>query len=548
MRKKNSFRLDELDVLTRNDFVAFSQKCFQILNPNTRYLHNGHIEVIASALEECRRGQLRRLAINVPPRSLKSHLTSICFVVWLLGHNPSASIICVSYAQDLADTLATACRTIMLSEWYQRVFPHTRLASRRQAIHDLVTTSKGGRFATSLGGVMTGRGADFVLIDDPLKPEEALSSVQRQNVNDWYDHTLVSRLNNKLTGCIIIIMQRLHEDDLVGHVTQQGGWRLLKFPAIAEEEENHIIETPYGHKTFHRNVGEALHPEREPLYVLAQLRESMGEYNFYGQYQQAPAPMDGGLVKLGWFKSYKPEELPAKPSQIIQSWDTANKPGELCDYSVCTTWEVHGKKLYLVDVFRQRLDYPSLKRAVLERRARYKPQVILIEDKASGTQLIQELLNESIYEVKRYESRMDKIMRLHSVTSTIENGFVHLPEKADWLPAYLHELPVFPNGKFDDQVDSTSQALDWFKSSTAQFGVLEWFNRELQQLANPQRTLESLIGTRCQKCEIGNLSRSHGRVLRCQHCGEQTSLESVEIYRGPTRGEILGNNPWLGRR
>ena len=497
-----------MDVLTRNDFVAFSQKCFQILNPNTRYLHNGHIEVIASALEECRRGQLRRLAINVPPRSLKSHLTSICFVVWLLGHNPSASIICVSYAQDLADYPRHR-----LSNYHViRVVPTSlspyRLASRRQAIHDLVTTSKGGRFATSLGGVMTGRGADFVLIDDPLKPEEALSSVQRQNVNDWYDHTLVSRLNNKLTGCIIIIMQRLHEDDLVGHVTQQGGWRLLKFPAIAGRRESHHRDALWS-QNFSPKRGEALHPEREPLYVLAQLRESMGEYNFYGQYQQAPAPMDGGLVKLGWFKSYKPEELPAKPSQIIQSWDTANKPGELCDYSVCTTWEVHGKKLYLVDVFRRRLDYPSLKRAVLERRARYKPQVILIEDKASGTQLIQELLNESIYEVKRYESRMDKIMRLHSVTSTIENGFVHLPEKADWLPAYLHELSVFPNGKFDDQVDSTSQALDWFKSSTAKFGVLEWLNRELQQLANPQRTLESFIGTRSQKCEeSGNLSRS----------------------------------------
>jgi hypothetical protein len=204
--------------ILKNDFVSFVERSFYELNPETTYLPNWHIELIAAALEECRMGKSTRLIINVPPRSLKSHMASIAFVAWLLGQNPTAQIICASYAQDLADKLAGDCRSLMMSQWYQELFPATRLATRRPAVNDFMTTEKGTRLATSVGGVLTGRGADFIIIDDPLKPDEALSEVQRRNVNDWYDHTLISRLNDKRTGCIILIMQRLHEDDLVGHV------------------------------------------------------------------------------------------------------------------------------------------------------------------------------------------------------------------------------------------------------------------------------------------------------------------------------------------
>jgi hypothetical protein len=167
-------------------------------------------------------------------------MVSIAFPAWLLAKNPTAEIICASYAQDLADKLAGDSKSLLMAEWYQELFPGTRLAARRSAVHDFMTTEKGVRLATSVGGVLTGRGGDFIIIDDPLKPDEALSEVQRRNVNDWYDHTLISRLNDKRTGCIILIMQRLHEDDLVGHVLEQSGWRLLKFPAIAEETK-HIL-------------------------------------------------------------------------------------------------------------------------------------------------------------------------------------------------------------------------------------------------------------------------------------------------------------------
>jgi hypothetical protein len=250
--------------LLRRDLYAFTQRSFYELNPTTPFIPNWHMEVVASALEACRRGEITRLIINQPPRSLKSVTASVAFVAYLLGHDPTAQIICASYGQDLANKHALDTRTIMASSWYQSLFPRTRLSSQRQALQELMTSLQGFRLATSVGGVLTGRGANYIIIDDPLKPEEALSDTSRRAANEWFDHTLYSRLNDKRKGCIILIMQRLHEDDLVGHVLGLEPWTIIRLPAIAEVDERHEIRTPYGIQLFERFAGEALHPEREP--------------------------------------------------------------------------------------------------------------------------------------------------------------------------------------------------------------------------------------------------------------------------------------------
>ena len=375
---------DGYKVLLRQDMYAFIERSFRELNPQTEFLPNWHIEVIAAELEKCHSGETKRLIINVPPRSLKSHCASIAFPAFLLGHNPSTQIICASYGQQLADKLASDCRSLMMSDWYRNLFPRTRLAAGRQALNDFMTTRNGVRLSTSVGGILTGRGADLIIIDDPLKPDEALSDTQRKAVNEWYDHTLLSRLNDKNRGCIVLIIQRLHEDDLVGHVLKNEGWRTLRFPAIAEQDECHLIQTPYGPREFRRTTGEALHSAREPVAVLEQLRHMLGEYNFAGQYQQAPAPRGGGMIKAEWFGTYAANP-PTKFGWTFQSWDTANKPTELSDFSVCTTWGAKDKHLYLINVHRKRLGYPELKRAVKELAEAFEPRTILIEDKSSGT-------------------------------------------------------------------------------------------------------------------------------------------------------------------
>jgi len=347
-----------------------------------------------------------------------------------------------------------------MSAWYKQLF-RTRLAER-SVVHDFMTMDLGTRMATSVGGVLTGRGADLIIIDDPLKPDEALSESRRKAVNDWYDNTLLSRLNDKAKGCILIIMQRLHQEDLIGHVLEQEPWDVLSFPAIAERDESFVIEGPLGTSFFTRKEGEALDPERETLAMLAGIRERMGEYNFSSQYQQNPIPLGGAMVKTEWLLYYEQGELPARFDIIIQSWDTANKSTELSDYSVCTTWGRANGKLYLLHVFRRRLNYPDLKRQVMELARRYNANRILIEDKASGTQLIQDMQAEHVFGITPYQPLPgnDKIIRLHAQTAWFENGLVFLPRIAPWLADYVTEITGFPGTKYDDQVDSTTQALD----------------------------------------------------------------------------------------
>ncbi|HYL33441.1 MAG TPA: phage terminase large subunit [Stellaceae bacterium] len=457
---------DEYQSVLKHDFMSFIERAFYELNAQTPFLPAPHIEVIAAKLEACRSGKIRRLIINLPPRHFKSHCASVAFPAWVLGHDPAAQLICVSYGQELADKFARDTRSIMLSAWYRRLFP-TRLADRH-AVYDFVTTRQGTRMATSVGGVLTGRGADIIIIDDPIKPEDALSAPRRTSANEWYDHSLLSRLNDKANGCIIIIMQRLHQVDLVGHVLEQGDWEVLSFPAIAEKDETHVIETIFGRSAFKRTTGDVLHPEREPRAILEAIRRTIGEYNFSCQYQQNPMPLGGAMIKQDWLKSYASGEEPAHFDEIIQSWDTANKASELSDFSVCTSWGIKNDFCYLLHVFRARLNYPDLRRKVKELAEHFHADTVVIEDKASGTQLIQDLKSDGVFCVEPYEPApgSDKIMRLHAQTAIFEGGRVLLPSEAGWLGDYVNELTGFPGTRYDDQVDSTAQALDYMRKSS----------------------------------------------------------------------------------
>jgi predicted phage terminase large subunit-like protein len=214
------------------------------------------------------------------------------------------------------------------------------------------------------------------------------------------------------------------------------------------------------------------------------IRSTLGEYNFAGQYQQAPAPFGGGLVKDAWFRYYETSELPTRFEQIVQSWDTANKATELSDYSVCTTWDVKDKHFYLLNVLRKRLDYPSLKRAVWEQYRAFDANVILIEDRASGTQLIQELVHEGLYAVTRYVPERDKVIRLHAQTGAIENGFVHVPKQAHWLPEYLQELTTFRHQSMT--IKSTPHRSFWIGA-----GVALWVGDGSNIIAACRRASES---------------------------------------------------------
>jgi predicted phage terminase large subunit-like protein len=476
---------EEFDAITRLDFNVFVERVFAELNGAEPYLDNWHISFQCSELEAVRRGETRRLAIALPPRNLKSILTSVAYVAWLLGHDPATKIICASYGQQLADDLARDCRQVMRSDWYRALFPGTRLKSDRQSINFFETTEGGSRQSTSVGGVLTGFGADVIIVDDPTKPEEALSEVERAKANHWLSHTLVTRLNDKVNGRIILVMQRLHEADMIGFFLGLGDAKLVSFPAVAQEDEDLEWSIPFGTRHHHRGEGEALHPEREPLIALEMLRTAMGSRMFSAQYLQMPAPPGGSIVKPEWFQHYDPSNQPEYDS-VFQSWDTASKGSQLSDYSVCTTWGRRGRQLYLLHVLRKRLEYPDLKRAVVEQARLWGAKKVLIEDASSGQSLLQDLKNDNFYSVEAVKPQRDKVMRLNSVTAAIENGQVFVPTQASWLEDYLHELMMFPAGRYDDQVDSTSQALSnalIFRSpGSAWLEVIdEWMRQKAQE-------------------------------------------------------------------
>ena len=477
----------EMAAIYRQDLSSFIQSAFLELNPQTKYLHNWHIDLIAHKLMQVERGEIKRLIINMPPRNLKSICGSVAFPAWLMGRNPAKKIICASYASDLAIKLATDCRQVMLSPWYQDTFPHTRLSATRTAVQDFATTQRGGRMAVSTGGGITGRGADILIIDDPLKPDEAVSDVTRKNINDWFDATAYTRLDSKRHGAIVIIMQRLHLDDLVGHVLEKGAWEVVNLPAIAEEDAQFEYCTLFGLATVMRQTGEALHPARESLETLGLIRENLGEFAFAGQYQQSPVPLGGGMIKEEWIHTYDLQRLPASFEMIVQSWDTASKTHQFADYSACVTLGLKNKILYVLDVYRARLDFPNLKRVVIEKHQQYKPHHLLVEDAASGTALIQELKEHQIYSVKAIKPQGDKQTRLFAQQSIFESGRIQFPYGAHWLPDCAKELTAFPYCKHDDQVDAMTQALGFMRERLDEPGILGYYREEVEKLRKEGR-------------------------------------------------------------
>jgi predicted phage terminase large subunit-like protein len=501
--------LSEYRALLRNDPCGFIHRSFLELNPQTRFEMNWHIEILAAKLEAVRRGEITRLIINLPPRHLKSHVVTIAAVAWFLGHNPSKQILCASYSQDLSNKFARECRKLIESPFYRSLFD-TRLSQVRHAVEEFETTQGGYRLSTSVAGGLTGRGADIIIVDDPLKADEALSEVCRTAVNDWFDNTLYTRLNNKETSAIILIMQRLHGDDLTGHVLEQEGWEVVSFPAIAEQDETYEFSTPFGHRRITRRAGEILHPARESEITLKQIRATIGEYNFAAQYQQSPEPASGIFLKTNWLKYYTPEERPDRFDLVYQSWDTANKVTELSDFSVCVTLGLKDDRVFVLDVFRRKLEFPDLKRMVRELAGLHHASTVLIEDKASGTQLIQELRYEGLSSVSAVHPEGDKLMRFMAQTPKFEGGFVYLPTAVPWLHDFVREITSFPNAKFDDQADAIAQALKWLtdRKNSPGWAYLEWGRREMKKLASATKTRVRMRATTCLSSHLVLLSGS----------------------------------------
>ena len=448
-----------LIAVLRTDFVAFVHKVFNEICPGDKFLSNWHIEAICHHLELALSGQSPRLIINMPPRYLKSIIASVAFPAWLLGKDPTLRVICVSYSDELARKFSRDFRRVVEAPWYRQVFPQTILNPQKISESEIVTTKNGFRLATSIGGTLTGRGGNIIIIDDPMKPIDSESEAERKRVNEWFDSTLISRLDDKVRGIIVVVMQRLHQLDLTGYLLEKPGWNHLSLPAIALMNQS----IPIGHgRIYNREEGEVLHAKREPFEVVERRRLEVSGRIFSAQYQQDPVPAEGAMIKVASIK-YSPAGFSPESSDLTyQSWDIAAKAGTGNDYSVGTTWVTRGNEIHLADVRRVRLEFPDLLKEIQAYAKLHSPKAVLIEDANTGTAVIQSMNQQTNENVIPIKPSLEKRVRVGQASVMFEAGRVYLRANADWHADYLSELLAFPNGRFDDQVDSTSQFLNWW--------------------------------------------------------------------------------------
>lgn len=451
-----SCTLAEVDKeLAQRSLREFARQCWHVVEPATPYVHGWHLDAICDHLEAVTLGQIRNLLINMPPRHMKSLAVSVFWPCWVWAIAPSTRWLFSSYAQSLSVRDSLKCREVIRSPWYQANWGSVfSLKDDQDQKMRFENDRTGYRIATSVGGSATGEGGDYLIADDPHNVKEAESTAVRTSVLDWWDRVMSTRGNDPRTVRKVIVMQRVHDADLSGHVLAQGGWDHLCLPA---EYEPRVHVTSIGWSDPRKGEGDPLWPERFGVQQIADLKRSLGSYATAGQLQQRPSPAGGGIWQRAWWKRYAAK--PAKFDEVIQSWDMAFKDLTSSDFVVGQVWGRVGADCYLLDQVRARLDFPATIQAVKDLSVKWPTALAkLVEDKANGTAVIA-TLRTKLPGLIAINPQGGKESRAQAVSAVIESGNVFIPESAPWASDFIEECSSFPNGAHDDQVDACSQAL-----------------------------------------------------------------------------------------
>jgi predicted phage terminase large subunit-like protein len=422
------------------------------------FIDGRHHKIMAKKFEEIAEGKCKRLIVNMPPRHTKSEFASYLLPAWYLGKFPDRKIIQTSNTAELAVGFGRKVRNLVGSEQYARIFPDVSLRADSKAAGRWSTNANGDYFAIGVGGTVTGKGADLLIIDDPHSEQEAAIAATNPEVYDkvyeWYGSGPRQRLQPG--GAIVIIMTRWSKRDLVGKIIKSSierdgeEWDIVEFPAILPS-------------------GNSLWPEFWPIKELLALKNELPVSKWNAQYMQSPTSEEGAMVKREWWRIWEKED-PPQCDFIIQSWDTAFTKNERSDYSACTTWGVfylnenpEDPNIILLDAHKERLEFPELKAKALEMYKEWEPDAFVIEAKAAGSPLIYELRRMGIPVSEFTPTRgNDKIARMNSVTDLFSSGKVWAPSRR-WADEVMEEMAAFPNSEHDDLVDSSTQALIRFR-------------------------------------------------------------------------------------
>ena len=423
-----------------------------------------HIEIMCQAGELVEAGTWDRLIANCPPRHSKSETYSVNFPAWYMGRNPTHKLAMITYSDRLSKKNGSRVRERMSSPIFQEIFPDCQLKKGERAKDYFQTTQGGECLFTTIGGQLTGFGANLMIIDDPYKgAKEAWSPVIRENVIEFYRADASTRLMPD--GRIILIQTRWHEGDLTGwlldaHEQEEvDDWKVISFPAIAEEDEGW------------RKPGEALWPAMWPIEKLLRKKKHHGDWDWAALYQCRPNSIEGREIKRDWWKYYawnphlvanrQLAHIKTNPYVIYQSWDTASKTEQHHDFSVCETWLCDATGHYLLDVWRKKVIAPDLFQAAKELALYWRAECILVEDSTPAHAFVQMLQVNTRLPVIPIHPKGDKEARVRGVSSLIKAGRVFLPDQAPWLKDFLQEVTGFPTSAHDDQVDALSQYLHY---------------------------------------------------------------------------------------
>ena len=460
---------------SRAEFSVFQRYAHGLVSGEP-FINSIHSRAIANALEQVAHGKVRRICIAVPPRHHKSYIASVAAPAYLLGKDPRLRIICASYGNDLSGRLGSQFRDIVQSPLYRQIFPQTKLSSKIPPLHDIRTTRNGYRLSTSIGGVITGIGADVAIIDDPMKAADASSQAVRDAVGEWFKGSLMSRFDRPAEARVVVVMQRLHQDDLIGRLKAEGGWTVLELPA---ETLNRYELRLSATETRMMEPGDLLFAERFPKEELDKLRVTLGEAQYHAQMLQRPTPAGGHLFNLTHAKRF---ELPqkVKPSGydgVLVSVDCASSVSSSADYTAFTVWGIRGRELYLLYARRGRWTLTQTMNALgtFVPTSGWPGRGTLIESGGSGFPLAQALRERGCPNIWEWAPKKDKTTRADLANLRMEQGMVHLPIAAPWLDEFENELAEFPHGKNDDYVDSFSQVTWNLEGKLAQMLHLKSF-------------------------------------------------------------------------
>jgi predicted phage terminase large subunit-like protein len=445
-----------IEKLVQTEFLAFAMKAFAILNKGRRLGKDKYLKLLAQTLTRVATGETKRLIITMPPRHGKTFMGSICLSAWILAHDASAKILLLSYGQDLADKIAYAIRAILQSDWFEQAF-RTRLAKNRTKVMDFLTTDGGGVRSLSIEAGVTGHGADYIIIDDPVEIKDCDNADRLQRVNHLFDDEIQTRLDRPKEGRIVIIAHRISENDLPGHVLQKGGWQQLKLPLIATRRRKYDLGDG---EVWKRKKGELLRPEAFTKRDIQRLRDSK-QPGFDTLQQQNPGGSDRLRIKAEFFHAFPATQLWMPHSPVVLSIEPGQKGGRTNSYSVIQVWAPKNGVHLLLDQWREQTSYRELRSQARLFMRKYRPSAVLIEDTGQGPSLMSDIKFQNGMELVPITPVGDKIERLRRHRRAIRDGLVQLPHDAAWRADFISEATQFPHGPFDDQVDALSQYLDW---------------------------------------------------------------------------------------